>query len=181
MDGSRGILRAWLHLGHRRFTSATPSQSTLCNNPPASLHSPRRLRIVGHVCIGPIDPSPNPKLVEEGRPNTTFACATSDAFFERPEIGVRAQGSQRALIDGDRSCAKALRDFENLEALAAPNSIIAIHDMDARTATSKAETAFHWPRYSTPGFLQPTKPSPKSVVVQCGNKCPVLRFCVLGA
>jgi hypothetical protein len=35
----------------------------------------------------------------------------------------------RALIDGDRSFAKTLRDFENLEALAAPNSIIAIHDV----------------------------------------------------
>jgi len=85
----------------------------------------------------------NPKLVEEGRPNTTFAIATSDAFFQRPENRVRAQGSHRALIHGEYSLAKALRDFENLEALAAPNSIIAIHDMDARTATSKAETAFH--------------------------------------
>jgi hypothetical protein len=141
---------------------------------------------VPHHPRGTSDPAPNPKLVEDGRPHATFAIATSNAFFERPENRVRAQGSQRALIDGDHSLAKALRGFENLEALAAPNSIIAIHDMvpdnmDARTATSKAETAFHWPRYSTPGFLQPTKPSPKSVVVQCGNKCPVLRFCVLGA
>jgi len=31
--------------------------------------------------------------------------------------------ASRALIDGDRSFAKALRDFENL------NSIIAIHDV----------------------------------------------------
>jgi hypothetical protein len=76
-----------------------------------------------------VDPAPNPKLVEEGRPNTTLAIATSDAFFQRPENRVRAQGSQRALIDGDHSLAKALRDFENLEALAAPNSIIAIHDV----------------------------------------------------
>jgi len=86
--------------------------------------------------------------VEEGRPNTTFASATSDAFFERPENRVRAQGSQRTLIDGDHSLAKALRDFENLEALAAHNSVIAIHDVVpmtwmARTATSKAETTFH--------------------------------------
>ena len=46
-----------------------------------------------------------------------------------PENRVRTQGSQRALIDGDYSFANALRDFENLEALAAPNSIIAIHDV----------------------------------------------------
>jgi len=95
-----------------------------------------------------VDPSPKPKKAEEGRPHTTFTIATSDAFFERPENRVRAQGSQLALINGDHSRAKALHDFENLEALAAPNSIIAIHDvvpddMDAKTATSKAETAFH--------------------------------------
>src|SRR6516225_3963484 len=53
----------------------------------------------------------------------------SDAFFERPENRIRAQGSQLALIDGDHSLANALRNFENLEALAAPNSIIAIHDV----------------------------------------------------
>src|SRR5215469_2887737 len=76
-----------------------------------------------------VDPPPNPKLVEEGRPHTTFAIATSDAFFERPENRVWAQGSRLALIDGDRSLAKALQNFENLEALAAPNSIVAIHDV----------------------------------------------------
>src|SRR5262249_5405322 len=89
--------------------------------------SPRRLRIVGPGCIGLTDPSPNPKLVEEGWPNMTFASATS-ACFERLENRVRGQGSQRAFIDSDRSFAKALRDFENLEALAA-SSIIAIHDV----------------------------------------------------
>jgi hypothetical protein len=104
--------------------------SQLCvTTPPGSLRSPRWPRVVGPVCIGPINPAPDPKLVKEGRPNTTFASATSDTFFERPENRVRAQGSQRALIDGDHSFAKALRNFENLEALAAPNSIIAIHDV----------------------------------------------------
>ena len=68
-----------------------------------------------------VDPPPNPKKVEEGRPHTTFAIATSDTFFERPGNRVRTQGSQRALINGDHSLAKALHDFENLEALAAPN------------------------------------------------------------
>jgi hypothetical protein len=75
----------------------------------------------------------------------------SDAFFERPENRVWAQGFQLALIDGDHSFAKALHDFENPEALAASNPIIAIHavvpdDMDARSATSRAETAFHTDR-----------------------------------
>src|SRR5215472_7372674 len=80
------------------------------------------------------DPAPNPKLVEEGRPNKTFEFATSDAFFERPENRVRAQGSQWALIDDDHSLAKALQNFENLKALAAPNSIIAIHDVVPMTS-----------------------------------------------
>ena len=81
---------------------------------------------------------------------------TSDAFLERPENRVRTQGFQLALIDGDHSLAKALHDFENLEALAASNSIIAIHDvvpddMDATRATSKAETAFHTDRRTASG------------------------------
>jgi hypothetical protein len=79
--------------------------------------------------FGWVHPASNPKLVEEGRPHTTFAIAMSDAFFERPENRVRAQGSQRALIDGDHSLAKALHNFENLETLAAPNPVIAIHDV----------------------------------------------------
>src|SRR5262249_17800862 len=54
--------------------------------------------------------------------NSVSACNIS-------EYRVPTQGSQLALIDGDPSLAKALRDFENLEALAAPNSIIAIHDV----------------------------------------------------
>src|SRR5215472_8488246 len=62
-----------------------------------------------------VDPAPNPKKVEEGRPHTIFAIATSDAFFERP------RESCSALIDGDHTLAKALHDFENLEALAASN------------------------------------------------------------
>jgi hypothetical protein len=78
-------------------------------------------------------------LVEEGRPNTTSEIATSDAFFERPENRVRAQGSQLALIDGNHSLAKALQNFENLEALAAPNSIIAIHDVVPMTWMPEAQ------------------------------------------
>jgi hypothetical protein len=54
----------------------------------------------------------------------TVATATSDTFLERPENRVRAQGFQLTLIYSD-SPAHA---FENLMALAAPDSIIAIHD-----------------------------------------------------
>jgi hypothetical protein len=86
-----------------------------------------------------VDAAPYPKLVEEGRPNKTFAIATSDAFFERPENRVRAQGSQLALIDDDHSFAKALQNFKNLKALAAPNSIIAIHDVVPMTSMAEPQ------------------------------------------
>jgi hypothetical protein len=59
----------------------------------------------------------NPKLVEEGRPNMTFAIAASDLFFERLKYRVRAQRFYLALIDGDQSFAQTLSAFENLTAL----------------------------------------------------------------
>jgi hypothetical protein len=87
-----------------------------------------------------INPAPNPKPIEGG-PKTTFAVATSDVFFERPENRVRAHGLGLAVIDGDHSFAQALRDFQNLEALAAAN-----HDViprDAKTVTPLPGTGFH--------------------------------------
>jgi hypothetical protein len=56
----------------------------------------------------------------------TFVIAASDAFFERLKNHVRAQRLYLALIDCDHSFARTF--FENLTALAAPDSIIAIHD-----------------------------------------------------
>ena len=57
-----------------------------------------------------------------------FAIAASDAFFERLKNRVQPQRFYLALIDGDQSFAQTLCVFENLTALAAPDSIIAIHD-----------------------------------------------------
>lgn len=77
---------------------------------------------------------------------TTLAFSTSDAFFAHEPNREKVRGFDLAFIDGDHSFDQALRDFRNLEALAKPTSIICIHDvipMDARTATPKAETAFH--------------------------------------
>src|SRR5262249_49047435 len=84
----------------------------------------------------------------------TFASATSGAFFERPENRARSQGSQRALIDDDHSFAKALRDFENLQALAAPNSIIAIHDVVPMTWMPERQRRSPRPR-SIPATWRP--------------------------
>jgi hypothetical protein len=72
----------------------------------------------------------NPKLVEEAGQISRVRRLLS---LSAPENRVRTQGSQRALIDGDYSFANALRNFENLEAFAAPNSIIAIHDVVSMT------------------------------------------------
>ena len=59
--------------------------------------------------------------------------ATSDVFFERSENRVRAHGFGLAVIDGDHSFAQALRDFQNLEALAAANYDVI--PKDAKPAT----------------------------------------------
>ena len=58
----------------------------------------------------------------------TFVIAASDAFFERLQNHVRAQRLYRVAIDRDHSFARTWYAFENLTALAAPDSIIAIHD-----------------------------------------------------
>lgn len=96
-------------------------------------------------CIA-IDPTPNPALIEQGRPNTTLAISTSDAFFANERNRERARGFDLALIDGDHDAETARRDLENLEQLAGPHSVVALHDvipMDERTATSQAHTSFH--------------------------------------
>ena len=58
----------------------------------------------------------------------TFVTAASDAFFERPQYHIRAQRLYRAAIDRDHSFARTWYAFENLTALAAPDSIVAIHE-----------------------------------------------------
>jgi len=94
----------------------------------------------------PVAVASNPKLLEEGRPNMTFTITTCDAFFERLENCVRSQGSQLAPIDGNHSFSLALRDFENLAALAAPDSIIAIHDCPPWMLIENAECRDSVPR-----------------------------------
>ena len=90
---------------------------------------------------------PEPQLGYGARwANTKLVVATSDNFFSDEKQREAARGFDLALIDGDHSFNQAVRDFRNLEALAKPTSIIAIHDvipMDERTATPVAETAFH--------------------------------------
>jgi predicted O-methyltransferase YrrM len=99
-------------------------------------------RVVG------IDPVMSFTVVEEHRSkNMLLASATSDEFFAIEANRKRCRGFDLAFIDGDHSFEQARRDFENLEALAGPFSIICLHDvipMDERTAQSSAEgVSFH--------------------------------------
>jgi hypothetical protein len=93
-------------------------------------------------CVA-IDPMP----VIGPRENTLLAVTTSDAFFDDAAKREKARGFDLALIDGDHSFEQALRDFENLERLAKPSSIICLHDvipMDERTATPKWNKTSFW-------------------------------------
>lgn len=96
-------------------------------------------------CIA-IDPQPRVNIPEwPNRKTTTWAITHSDRYFEREDAPKKVKGFDLALIDGDHSFAQALRDFENLEKLAGPASIITLHDvipMDERTATPTCGTSF---------------------------------------
>jgi hypothetical protein len=115
------------------------------------------LRLAGPdtVCVA-IDPAPQfPKTIApKGTPihrweskNVTVAVCTSNAFFDHPDNCDKARGFDLAFIDGDHTFAQSLSDFENLEKLAKPSSIIAIHDvipMDERTSQPTHGGASFW-------------------------------------
>ena len=101
-----------------------------------------RLALPETRCVA-IDPLPQ----IEPRPNTLLGVCTSDDFFAIEANRDKARGFDLALIDGDHSYEQARRDFENLEALATPWSIICVHDvipMDERTSTPKPEHGGFW-------------------------------------
>lgn len=102
-----------------------------------------RLALPQTKCIG-IDPQPSlPELPS----NAMLAITTSDNFFASEGQRERARGFDLALIDGDHSFEQALRDFSNLEKLAKPSSVIAIHDvipMDARTSQPTPGSVSFW-------------------------------------
>jgi len=95
-------------------------------------------------CIA-IDPSPNLDLLRNPPTNIALNVMTSDNFFANVENREKVRGFDLAFIDGDQSFEQALRDFENLEALANSRSLIAIHDvipMDQRTSTPTRQSTF---------------------------------------
>jgi predicted O-methyltransferase YrrM len=96
-------------------------------------------------CIG-IDPMPAGHVATM-RPNLKLAVTTSDNFFANEAQRESARGFDLAFIDGDHSYEQALRDFQNLEAIARPHSVVALHDvipMDAATAGPESRSMpFH--------------------------------------
>jgi hypothetical protein len=89
---------------------------------------------------------PEPKISNPMPPNARVFAQTSDDFFRR-DVHAELGGLpvDLALIDGMHHFEFALRDFMNLERLAAPASTILIHDCfphDRRTAERERTTAF---------------------------------------
>jgi predicted O-methyltransferase YrrM len=97
------------------------------------------------VCIG-IDPMPTPNKPLPA--NVRLFTMTSDAFFERGDVTEVLGGDHFSLafIDGLHLFEQALLDFIHLERLAAPDSIIILHDclpLDSATSERTRTTDFY--------------------------------------
>ena len=92
-------------------------------------------------------------------------------FLRAPRESCLGAGSQLALIDGDHSLAKALQIFENLAALAAPNSIVAIHDVVPMTWMPEAGQATAYQFYAAPRRAELSIPLIAATAV---GACPLL-------
>jgi len=93
-----------------------------------------------------VDPEPNPDA--SFRTETHVFCETSDAFFARPDVRtiVGASDLDLAFIDGLHHFQQALRDFINVEALAHPRTVVALHDtypLDEVTQRPERERRFY--------------------------------------
>ncbi|MEQ8393803.1 class I SAM-dependent methyltransferase [Thalassobaculum sp.] len=73
-----------------------------------------------------VDPAPNLSLPVTGR----IFEETSDAFFARPDLrDIVDAPVELAFVDGLHSFDQTLRDFINVERIAAPDSLIVLHDV----------------------------------------------------
>jgi tetratricopeptide (TPR) repeat protein len=96
------------------------------------------------IAIG-VDPSPT--IRRRLRVQATVYQMESDAFFRDTSLGSQLAGRPfgLAFIDGLHTFEQALRDFVNVEACAAPGSVVLIHDclpLDERTASLPRRTSF---------------------------------------
>lgn len=106
-------------------------------------HSLRLARAAEHV----IGVDPNPKLRFELPPQARVFAETSDDFFARRDVRALLGGLplDLAFIDGMHLFEYALRDFINVERLAAPGSTILVDDCfphDRATARRERTTTF---------------------------------------
>jgi hypothetical protein len=90
---------------------------------------------------------PQPALVDPPGANVRIFAETSDEFFTRHDLRAELGGLplDMAFIDGMHHFEFALRDFINIERLAAPGTVILIHDcypLDERTALRERLTQF---------------------------------------
>ena len=104
-----------------------------------------RLAAPDTLCVG-VDPEP--RLAADDDLRHHIEVMTSDEFFAgpRPVELFADQTIDMAFIDGLHLFEYALRDFFNTEALAAPESLIVLHDClpkDAATA-ARERTTDHW-------------------------------------
>ena len=97
------------------------------------------------ICVG-VDPEPELDTDDPCRSNVEIM--TSDEFFAsgrlRDRFGERPV--DMVFIDGMHLFEYALRDFTNAEAIAAPGSLIVLHDCLPRDAvtSSRERTTAHW-------------------------------------
>ncbi len=96
------------------------------------------------LCIG-IDPEP--VISRELPPRCEIFAQTSDTFFEQHDVKalLEQQTVEFAFIDGMHVFEAALRDFINIERLAGPGSVVAVHDcipLDAVTSARERTTNF---------------------------------------
>jgi tetratricopeptide (TPR) repeat protein len=96
------------------------------------------------LCLG-IDPEP--RIEKTLPPRCEMFTLTSDAFFARFNVRelLGRQPLAFAFIDGLHVFEAALRDFVNIERLAAPDSVVAVHDcipLDERTSARERTTNF---------------------------------------
>ncbi len=92
-----------------------------------------------------IDPAP--RLPEDLARRVILFPGTSDAFFERYDLGELLNGRtvDLAFIDGLHTYDQVLRDFINVERCCDPQSLIVLHDvapLDARVASRERATRF---------------------------------------
>lgn len=101
-----------------------------------------RLAAAGTHAVG-VDPEPRIRYRHDGM----IVKATSDAFFAHPKCRDLCRPPvQMAFIDGLHTFEQTLRDFINVEAMCAPDSLVVLHDVMpfAAEVATRAQMRSFW-------------------------------------